>query len=102
MILQTGGRALGATSTRSIPASRALRSASEVEVGPTCVPFSSIRKMGEILICSLWRKFVEMAEISNKHPAARRLASDSGVRTPYSYRPCGRFHHAKYTSILQE
>src|SRR4029077_21221567 len=60
MILQTGGRAVGATSTRSSPASRALRSASPVVTDPTLTSFSSIRKMGEILICSLWRKFVEM------------------------------------------
>ncbi len=33
-------------------------------VEPTLTSFSSIRKMGEILICSLWRKFVEMVHVS--------------------------------------
>lgn len=57
---QTGGRAVGATSTRSRPASRARRNASAVEVEPTFSLFSSIRKIGEMRICSLWRKFVEI------------------------------------------
>jgi hypothetical protein len=61
MILQTGGRALGATSTRSSPSSRARRRASAVEVEPILLSSWSIRKTGEILICSLWRKLVEMA-----------------------------------------
>src|SRR5262245_26435435 len=61
MIRQTGGRAVGATSTRSRPASRAMRKASAVEVGPTFSSCALIRKIGEILICSLWRKFVGMA-----------------------------------------
>jgi hypothetical protein len=60
MILQTGGRAVGATSTRSSPASRANRSASLVEVLPTFSSLSLIRKIGEMRICSLWRKFVEI------------------------------------------
>jgi hypothetical protein len=64
MIRQTGGRAVGATSTRSKPSSRERRSASAVDVEPTLFSFSSIRKIGEILICSLWRKFVEMAFLS--------------------------------------
>jgi AcrR family transcriptional regulator len=58
---QTGGRAVGATSTRSRPASRAMRNASAVEVDPTFSSKALIRKIGEILICSLWRKFVGMA-----------------------------------------
>src|SRR6266567_4504697 len=61
MILQTGGRALGATSTRSSPSSRARRRASAVDVEPILLSSWSIRKTGEILICSLWRKLVEMA-----------------------------------------
>lgn len=64
MIRQTGGRAVGATSTRSRPASRAIFRASAVETEPSFSSLSLIRKMGEILICSLWRKFVEMATIS--------------------------------------
>src|ERR1700733_10074206 len=62
MIRQTGGRAVGATSTRSSPASRAWRSASAVETLPTFSSLSLIRKMGEILICSLLRKLVGMAQ----------------------------------------
>jgi len=57
---QTGGRAVGATSTRSSPASRAWRRASAVETTPTCSSFSLIRRTGEMRICSLWRKFVEI------------------------------------------
>jgi hypothetical protein len=53
MMRQTGGRALGATSTRSSPASRALRSASAVLTCPIFCSSASIRKIGEILICSL-------------------------------------------------
>src|SRR4051794_28559114 len=62
MIRQTGGRAWGATSTRSRPASRAMRSASAVETMPTCSSLSLTSRIGEIRICSLWRKFVEMAQ----------------------------------------
>jgi hypothetical protein len=61
MMRQTGGRAVGATSTRSSPSSRARRSASAVDVEPIFSSFSSIRKIGDMRICSLWRKFVEMA-----------------------------------------
>jgi hypothetical protein len=64
MIRQTGGRAVGATSTRSRPASRAMRSASAVDVLPTFSSAALIRKIGEMRICSLWRKFVEMAVLS--------------------------------------
>jgi hypothetical protein len=53
MMRQTGGRAFGATSTRSSPASRALRSASAVLTCPIFCSSASIRKIGEILICSL-------------------------------------------------
>ena len=53
MILQTGGRAVGATSTKSRPASRAMRSASDVDVEPTFSSLSLMRKIGEIRICSL-------------------------------------------------
>ena len=41
-----------------------MRNASAVEVEPIFSSLSSIKKIGEILICSLWRKFVEMASIS--------------------------------------
>src|SRR3954447_5414562 len=74
MILHTGGRALGATSTRSIPDSRARRIASAVLVEPTFTSFWSMRKIGEMRICSLWRKFVEMAKLSCCGPKPARRA----------------------------
>jgi hypothetical protein len=39
-----------------------MRKASAVEVTPICSSFSLISRIGEIRICSLWRKFVEMAQ----------------------------------------
>src|SRR5947209_19512380 len=81
MILHTGGRAIGATSTRSSPASRARRCASAVGVGPTLLSCSSIRKTGEIMICSLWRKFVEIVSSPDKtrhYPARARY---NAIRT---------------------
>src|SRR5579871_2684180 len=81
MIRQTGGRAVGATSTRSSPASRAIRKASAVETMPTCSSLSFIKRIGEILICSLWRKFVEIAWFSYvetiKNRGLRNLAATS-------------------------
>jgi hypothetical protein len=74
MMRHTGGRAVGATSTRSSPSSRALRSASAVEVEPILFSFSSMRKIGEMRICSLWRKFVEMAGYSLSKLQSRRRA----------------------------
>jgi len=41
-----------------------MRSASAVDVLPTFSSAALIRKIGEIRICSLWRKFVEMAMLS--------------------------------------
>src|SRR5450432_3145985 len=76
MIRQTGGRAVGATSTRSSPASRAMRKASPVEVLPTFSSSALIRKMGEILICSLWRKFVGMA-LTPKNLAPQTAHADA-------------------------
>src|SRR5687768_16813595 len=101
MILQTGGRALGATSTRSRPASRALRRASDVLVEPTLLSFSSIRKMGEILICSLWRKFVEMAYVSKNQPRGRTPSTHRGLHLFTCYRPRGPIQYAKYMSVWQ-
>src|SRR5260221_268698 len=85
MILQTGGRALGATSTRSRPSSRARRKASPVDVEPTLLSSWSIRKTGEILICSLWRKLVEMAGhscVRDIVPRARHTSRDGRGETP--------------------
>jgi hypothetical protein len=41
-----------------------MRRASAVDVLPIFSSLSLIRKIGEMRICSLWRKFVEMANVS--------------------------------------
>src|SRR5262245_50307661 len=53
MILQTGGRTLGATSTRSSPASSAIASACSVGTTPTCFPSWSISRTSRMRIFSL-------------------------------------------------
>ncbi len=55
MILQTGGRSLGATSTRSSPASRAASRALPVGMTPSITPSALITRTGEMRICSLTR-----------------------------------------------
>src|SRR5918992_4180165 len=55
MSRQTGGIAFGATSTRSSPRSRAIWSASNVGMTPTCSPFSSISRTSRIRMRSLMR-----------------------------------------------
>src|ERR1700722_1465244 len=78
MILQTGGGGVGATSTKSSPGSRAIRRASEVEVLPTFSSLSLIKKIGEMRICSLWRKFVEIAILQKTTSAAGAFVPDHG------------------------
>src|SRR5262245_34937806 len=53
MILQTGGRTLGATSTRSSPASSAIASACSVGTTPTCFPSWSISRTSRMRSFSL-------------------------------------------------
>ena len=53
MILQTGGRSLGATSTRSRPASRAASRALLVGMTPSMTPSALMTRTGEMRICSL-------------------------------------------------
>src|SRR5262245_44945653 len=55
MILQTGGRTFGATSTRSSPFSCAICIACSVGTTPTCFPSASIRRTSRIRIRSLIR-----------------------------------------------
>ena len=55
MILQTGGRSLAATSTRSSPASRAVSSALPVGMTPSIAPSALMTRTGLIRICSLIR-----------------------------------------------
>jgi len=52
---QTGGTALGETSTRSRPRSRAILSASKGGRMPSCSPFSSITRISRARIRSLMR-----------------------------------------------
>src|SRR5439155_14584023 len=40
--------------------------------------------------------------LPTNHPAARHPAAHRGVTRLFSYRPMGRFNHAKYTADLQE
>jgi len=56
-----------------------MRSASAVEMIPTCSSLSSTRRMGEMRICSLWRKFVEMAKYLSK---TARLATPARAGRP--------------------
>ena len=58
--LTTGGRASGATSTRSNPVSSALSRASSMLTIPTCSPSSAMRRMGLIRIWSLTRTFCSL------------------------------------------
>jgi hypothetical protein len=51
-----------------------MRKASAVETDPTFSSLSLIRKTGEILICSLWRKFVGMAHYSKDASPGQALA----------------------------
>jgi hypothetical protein len=44
-----------------------MRRASAVEVLPIFSSAALIRKIGEMRICSLWRKFVEMALVSSNY-----------------------------------
>src|SRR5215471_6001364 len=57
MIRQTGGWAVGAISTRSCPASRALTSASDMATTPSASPSAPIRRTSFHRICSLMRMF---------------------------------------------
>ena len=56
MILQTGGRSLGATSTRSMPASRAASRALPVGMTPSMAPSALMTRTGEMRICSFTLK----------------------------------------------
>jgi len=58
---------------RSSPASRANRNASDVDVLPTFSSLSLIRKIGEMRICSLWRKFVEITVLQKPLQPPERL-----------------------------
>src|SRR2546425_2666975 len=55
MILATGGRASGATSTRSRPRSTAAASASSTVITPSCSPSGAMTRMGLVRICRFTR-----------------------------------------------
>jgi hypothetical protein len=56
-----------------------MRKASAVEVIPTCSSLSLTSRIGEIRICSLWRKFVEMAQAPKKRPTPSTHANAKAV-----------------------
>jgi hypothetical protein len=53
MILQTGGSAVGATSTKSRLELSALRKASWIDMMPTCSPFGPMTRTSELEISAL-------------------------------------------------
>ena len=55
-----------------------------METEPTFTSFWSIRKIGEMRICSLWRKFVEMAILSYTSLVPSRGTRHRVIRTPMS------------------
>src|ERR1700727_1457422 len=87
MILQTGGLALGATSTRSRSASAATRNASSIRTMPTCSPPGPINRTSGTRMRSLTRVSVLMGPpllgfcfLVTTSDWARR---DSAVETPH-------------------
>src|SRR5262249_28136554 len=89
MILQTGGRSLGATSTRSSPASRAASRALLVGMTPSMAPSALMTRTGEMRICSLTLKPLSIGPIASssgtrnrKRPAGERAASTSVLESP--------------------
>src|SRR5271157_1078704 len=71
MTLQTGGRSLGATSTKSMPASRATSRALLVGMTPSIAPSALMTRTGEMRICSL----------TLKPRSIGPMTSSSGTRT---------------------
>jgi hypothetical protein len=79
MSLTTGGRASGATSTRSNPASSAFALASSIETIPNCSPSPLIRRTGLIRIWSLSRTFCSLMARTS---ALRSLGHPPGIQPP--------------------
>src|SRR6201999_1015741 len=78
MILQTGGLASGATSTRSRSASAATRRASSMRTMPTCSPPGPMRRTSGTRMRSLTRVSVLMGPpmLSSRSPTPSALCSD--------------------------
>src|SRR5271165_4223236 len=73
MILHTGGRSLGATSTRSRPASREASRALLVGMTPSMAPSALITRTGEMRICSFTLKPRSIGPIASS-PGTNTLA----------------------------
>ena len=87
MSLTTGGRACGATSTRSSPCSRANCMACSTRTIPTCSPFGPTRRTSGTRIRSLMRGSVLML------PPRTRILVDRDNRD--SWPDCAHVHNAK-------
>src|SRR5437867_8826336 len=90
MILTTGGRAIGATSTRSSPRASAAARASSIDKTPSCSPESEMTRTGLIRIIRLTRvrrsrSFVLSGRppvvAKQKHPAGRGVPERSPAET---------------------
>jgi hypothetical protein len=79
--LQTGGSALGETSTRSSPVSTARFSASRRDITPSMWPFSSIKRTLDALICSLTRG-PSVLGVASKGGLAIRVLLYKSLQTP--------------------
>src|ERR1043165_4488321 len=71
MMRQTGGSALGATSTKSKPCSRARRTASRVSMTPNCSPSSPMTRTSGTRILSLMRA-AGCRRLSGRWPRPRK------------------------------
>src|SRR5580698_1492785 len=79
---QTGGTAVGETSTRSRPRSRAILSASNGWRIPSCSPFSSMTRISRARIRSLMRMKDLAARLSNAMVLLRKRARQAGAGRP--------------------
>src|SRR3954463_13158280 len=85
MILTTGGRAVGATSTRSSPRSTAAASASSIGSTPNCSPAAVITRTGLIRIIRLTRVLFSRSFVDSEclhHQKEKRAPGNDRVPTP--------------------
>src|SRR4030065_95736 len=79
MIRQTGGETFGEISTRSIPASSAMRLASDIGTTPTCLPSAPIKRTDGIRMSSLMRVAFSAAIVlllQNRNAVTRDLGGE--------------------------